>query len=199
MVFEEDTRRTDQRDFSARVHVGGDRAHRGIIARNQLLYKEGIAEARSLQGPPQLGEFIGRVDEPDLALALEFKDIVGLTLRGLSNHRETERNLGSGPSLILYIGEIDLDRARRSDPSTLARAGELGLIGQPIHDLLGGERQRVVTGERLHIPCHKRREDVVVGHQDQLLIRMLTRDSHEDVQELCVTRMSAHVADIKKV
>ena len=199
VVFEEDTRRTDQRDFSARVHVGGDRAHRCIIARNQLLYKEGIAEARSLQGPPQLGEFLGRVDEPDLALALKLEHIVRLALRGLSNHRETEGNLRSGPGLVLHAGEVYFDRARRSDPRTLARAGELGLIGQPIHDLLGRERQRVVTRERLHIPCHERRENVVVGHQDELLIRMLARDRHEGVQELRVTRMSAHVADIKKV
>ncbi len=54
-----------------------------------------------------------------------------------------------------------------------------------------------MTRERLHVPGNERRK-IVVGHQDQLLIRMLARDTHEDVG-LCVARMSAHVADIKSV
>ena len=199
MVFEEDARRPDQGHLSARVHVRRDRAHRSVIAGNQLLHQEGIAEARGLQGPPQLSEFLGRVDEPDLALALELEHVVGLALRGLSNNRETEGNLRSSPGLVLHAGEIDLDSTRRGNACTLARTSKLRLVGESIHDFLGGERQRVVARERLHVPSNERREDVVVGHQDQLLIRMLTSNGHEDVQELCVTGMSAHVADIKKV
>jgi len=56
-----------------------------------------------------------------------------------------------------------------------------------------------VAREHLHVPSNERREDVVVRHQDEFLVRMLTGDAHQDVEELRIARVGAHVPDIKKV
>ena len=39
----------------------------------------------------------------------------------------------------------------------------------------------------------------MVRHQDKFLVRMLTGDAHQDVEELCIARVGAHVSDIEKV
>ena len=95
--------------------------------------------------------------------------------------------------------EIDDDCARRIDSRPLAGARELRLIREPIHDFLAGEGQRIVTRERIHVARHERRENVVVRHQDELLVRVAPRDRHESVKQLSIGRVSAHVVDIKKV
>ena len=144
-------------------------------------------------------QLLGRIDEPDLALTVEIENVVGLALCGLGDNRETERNVRGDPGLVVNVGKIDRDRARRVNPRALTRARKLFLIGESIHDLFGRERHCVVPRQRLHIAGDERGEDVVVRHQDEFLIRVLTGDAHQDVEELRIARVSAHVPDIKKV
>ena len=190
---------SDKGDLTARVNVRGDGTHRRVVTGNELLHQEGVTEARLLEGLPQLGQLGGRVDKPDLALALELENVVGLTVGRLGHHGEREGNLRGNPGLVRRIGEVDDDRAGGVDAGALTGAGKLGLIRQAVHDLQVREGQRVVSRQLVHIARHERGENVVVRHEDELLVGVLPRDRHERVEQLRIRRVCAHVTDIEKV
>ena len=199
VVLQEHAGRTDEGDLAARVDVRGDGTHRRIVAGNELLNQEGVAEARLLEGLPQLGQLGGRVDKPDLALALELENVVGLTVGRLGHHGEREGNLRGNPGLVRRVGEVDDDRAGGVNAGALAGAGKLGLIRQAVHDLQVREGQRVVSRQLVHVACHERGENIVVRHEDELLVGMLPRDRHERVEQLRIRRVGAHMTNIEKV
>ena len=161
--------------------------------------EECVAEASVLEGAPQLREFLGGIDEPDLALALELQHVVGFTIRRLGHDGEGKRGLGGGPRLVLDIGKGHGYRARRADARALAGAREFRFVRQPFHHLRIGERERVVAREGPRIACHEGRENVVVRHENELLVGMLTRNAHQHVQQLRVAGMSTDMANIEEV
>ena len=166
MVLQKDARRADEAQLAGGVHVGGHRAHGGVVARDALLDQEGGAVAGLLEALPHAGQLGRVVDEPDLALAGEGDAVVVGADGGLGHERELQAQLGGGGrGLAVGIGQVDDDLTGREHSHLGAQPGEGCLVTDGVEHVDVREGQHVGRLELAPVGGDHGGRGVGVGHE----------------------------------